>query len=338
MTVPLQPATSPMGPQQPVTAEMATLHALLDASLDLSPEYGPQLSSHLPMALEALHALGADAARMRAFSNTYATALRPRQTVTHSSATLGVFEAYPVWRSELARRLSDDGVDATLRESLRQLIPGAGAAAFHGLIRVGHALRAGHAGELAAALAYWASRYQAAPAAQTEPLSLECWLAALQGIHANTASQRVPRQGLISERMAAWAQRPEVIAIAPNLSTADFPDLAAKAAHIYASTGNFTVLHVVTSSTAMLRLRSWLPPHATDSYTSAVGTALLASGALAAEVGGDLPTAGWNRLVEAAIAQDDDHVIKLVLACRELDSEWPGEVWRAAACRAVGRR
>ncbi|MBN8488777.1 MAG: hypothetical protein J0M20_13785, partial [Burkholderiales bacterium] len=37
----------------------------------LSPEYGRQLSSHLPMALAALDALGADAARLDQFTATY---------------------------------------------------------------------------------------------------------------------------------------------------------------------------------------------------------------------------------------------------------------------------
>ena len=39
-------------------------------------------------------------------------------------------------------------------------LPGVAAAAFHGLIRTAHAVQSGHAGEVAAALAYWAWRWQ----------------------------------------------------------------------------------------------------------------------------------------------------------------------------------
>ena len=44
-----------------------TLTALLDRAQAFAPEYSGSLSRHLPMALVALHALGADTPRMEAF-------------------------------------------------------------------------------------------------------------------------------------------------------------------------------------------------------------------------------------------------------------------------------
>ncbi len=49
-----------------------TLARCLDLNLQqFPPEYGDQLSSHLPMALQALHSLGADEARLQAFFQRY---------------------------------------------------------------------------------------------------------------------------------------------------------------------------------------------------------------------------------------------------------------------------
>lgn len=313
----------------------AVLHCLLDESLALSPEYGPQLSSHLPMALEALHALGATAERMREFSARYSASLEPCPPGANAKAALGVFGDYAAWRREFGNRLAEQGMDAALRDALAVLMPGVGSAAFHGLIRVGHAVRAEHKGELAAALAYWACRFQPIHAEPGLPMPLDSWLDALAAMYKGTPRSRLPAQGLISERMAAWAGRSEVQAVAARLSVQEFPALALAAARLYAVTRNFAVLHVVTSSAAMLRLRPWLDDRAMEHFIAAAGVGLLASGAFGTE-GGDLPAPlSWDALAGAAIGQDDDHVIKLVLACRELDERWPDALWRCAATRAI---
>ncbi len=56
----------------PVTPATAMLHALLDASHGLPPEYRHGLSNHMPMALHALHAMGAGTQRMLDFYTSYA--------------------------------------------------------------------------------------------------------------------------------------------------------------------------------------------------------------------------------------------------------------------------
>ena len=60
-------------------------------------------------------------------------------------------------------------------------LPGVAAAAFHGLIRTAHAVQSGHAGEVAAALAYWAWRWQplAPPPQGGEALPFDDWAARL---------------------------------------------------------------------------------------------------------------------------------------------------------------
>jgi hypothetical protein len=44
----------------------------------------------------------------------------------------------------------------------------------------------------------------------------------------------------------------------------------------------------------------------------------------------------WPEIVARAIDSDDDHEIKLVDTCRELERVWGGAVWSVAASRALG--
>ncbi len=59
-------------PPLPSSSASETLQSLLSAHLQLPAEYQDQLTSHLPMALQAPHSLGASAERMQAFYAAYA--------------------------------------------------------------------------------------------------------------------------------------------------------------------------------------------------------------------------------------------------------------------------
>ena len=146
------------------------LAALLDQAAGLGPEYGPGLSSHLPMALAALAALGADDARLQQYFDHASTAFgahRPPVT-PHSlgaawTSLRGRIDAFDALAAHFAASLAQEGVDRVLRGSLPGLLDGVCAAAFHGLIRVAYAAQAGRPAELAAALAYWGCRWLPLP-------------------------------------------------------------------------------------------------------------------------------------------------------------------------------
>lgn len=322
----------------------ATLLALLDEGLTLSPESRPQLSSHLPMALDALQQLGADSARLHEFQQRYSPRLQAEPMLPAGAARprgFGRIEDYAPWFSYFRAALAARGRDAMLLAELPALMLGAGGAAFHGLIRVGHALRHGHAGELAAALAYWACRHQPLPEpSDTRPLGLPDWLAALRAL---PGAAHMPKRRLISERMADWGQRTDWQAIAGRLPSDELPALARAAAALYAGTGNFTVLHMITASAALLALLPWLQGDeaARRHFIRAAAAALMASGAVqqsaALTLAEPAQAPGWAALAAAAIAQHDDHVIKLVAACQALDAADSAPVWRAAAARALQR-
>lgn len=318
-----------------MTDTTTTLHALLDRGLALHPEYGAGLANHLPMALQALQALGADDARLRAFDARQRPRLRPRD---HHGA-----DGFEAQHARLTAALQRDGRDTLLRQALPGLMPGVAAAAFHGLIRTAHAVAAGHDGELVMGLAYWAHRHtpllqpdadtpRLPPGAGPGDLPAAHWLTALQSL----CEGRAVAGRLIVERMRAWAAQPDFAALAPRLRID--PDtlraLARAAAELYAASGNFTVLHMVTACHAMVTLQPWLdaPQAAWRPFSIAAAAALCAA---AARPGEATPPKPWPTIVPRALASDDEHVVKLVHAARELETAWGGDRFRAAATRAV---
>ena len=337
----------------PIERRLATLHQLLDQSLQLGPEYQQGMASHLPMALQALDALGADEAQMRAFHAHYAPRLAPTQATFDGidgpladwKAVRGHIQAYAALRRHFDIALARDGLDAVLRDALPALIDGAAGAAFHGPIRIAHAIESAHAGELAAALAYCTARWiplpgpAAADAVFTDPTA---WLAALDERQRRTAPGWRPKAPLISERMQQAAQTRAWIDLADALApphgdvAALLAALAKTAAARYAATGNFTVLHMATASRAAQVLSPWLPTHAAawSPLLHAVAAASLA--ACATPLQRDVSTSlTWDDVRRAACASDDDHVIKLVHAMTMQQARTPDPVWLRAARTAV---
>lgn len=320
-------------------ATLAQLHHLLDAGQAWSATYRGQLSNHLPMAQQALLALGASAGRLQAFTEAQETTLEPRGCARPASVTverdLGRADSDAAWRAHFAARIADLGSPAALREALAMLLPGAGAIAFHGLIRTGHAVLAGHDGELAAGLAHWACHFMPLPTTDGgPPLPLADWLQALKAL----PRPAYPAGSFIAGRMQAWVATPGFAAVAGRLHRGPdtLRDIALLAARTYAATGNFTVLHLLTASHAMSVLQPWWPaPALPRGFCMAAAAGLLASGAAPAATLDREPGRPWPALIAAACTQDDAHVIKLTHAAWRLDQCWPAPAWRCAVERAL---
>ncbi len=323
----------------PAPATLAQLHHLLDAGESLAPTYGGRLSNHLPMAQQALLELGASSARLQAWTERYETMLEPRQEArparVDAMRDLGRPASEAAWRAHFASRIAAMGPGAALREALLLLLPGAGAIAFHGLIRTGHAVLAGHEGELAAGLAHWAAHFLLMPIVEGGPeLALPDWLQALEPLPRPPA----PAGSLIAGRMQAWAGSPDFATVAGRLrrDPDTLRDLALLAARTYAATRNFTVLHLLTASHAMSVLQPWWPaPVVHPGFVVAAAAGLLASGAPPAQGLAMPPSRPWPVLLSAACEQDDAHVIKLAHAAWRLGRRWPDPAWRAAVERAI---
>lgn len=323
-----------------------SLRERLQAARRFDAEYASGLSNHLPMALVALARLGADDERLRAFEAAYAQRLHAAPPTEPWPAGdpwrqgLGDPRAWPAYRSLFAQWIEAESAAEVLDQVLPGLMQGVGAAAFHGPIRVAYAITANHAGELADALAYWACRWfecgerlVVAQRARQDPLPA---LEALRSI-------RIADRPLIALAIAAIAAHADFLPLASRLAVDErttLPRLAQLAAERFVAIGGFTTLHLVTSAHAMRVLLPWLDADdrtaALAHYTQAfaAGWATLPDGAGVPIEAAPLP---WPELVARAIESDNDHVIKLVDACRELERSEGGAVWAQAATRVVAR-
>ncbi|WP_088279976.1 questin oxidase family protein [Ideonella sp. A 288] len=314
-----------------------SLNALLSDGARFAPEYHGGLSNHLPMALVALQRLGADEARLEAFAVGYAERLAPAPAVQAWSAgdawrgRFGEPEAWPAYRSLMAEWIAQEGAGAVLAQALPALMPGCGAGAFHGPIRVAYAVASGHEPELADALAYWACRHlplgplPQAPGRVADPEAL------LRRLQAGRS-----RQPLIAQRMRDAAASPalhaEIARLAIDAGTLE--RLARLSAKAYTASGNFTALHLLTACHAMRVLQGLLddPLEALRWFWQAWATAVVAAGLTQKP---PRPVLDWDRIVPRALASDDEHVVKLIDSCREEERAYGGDDWRRAASRAV---
>lgn len=332
----------------PSVAHNATLLHWLDAGAGYDAEYSDGLSSHLPMAAMALHRLGAPPQRLHAWAEAYATRLQPAPNPQDWpsgdawAAHLGRRGAWPMYRSLFTQWLQQEGAGDVLEAVLPRLIEGCAGAAFHGLIRTAYAMQSAHRQELADALAHWAATWLALDAPMAAPSD---------GCDSDPAAvlRRLPLPPLpvagrlIAERVAVVAAWPGFGDAAAQLRVDDktLERLARGAAELYAASGNFTVLHLLTSAHA---LRVVLPvlddPQARLAAVAAYWRAFAAAwAASSARSQGAAPLQPWARIVATAVAADDDHSAKLVDSCREQQKAYGagqgGDVWRRAASRVV---
>lgn len=234
-----------------------------------------------------------------------------------------------------------------IRSHLTSLLKSPHAFAFHGMIRTAHAWETGHSAEIAAALATWASWWEVLPAisqtataAQT-PFTLEEWTQQLLQVSRQWQSP-VP---MISNRIRCAAETSHYAALAERL--APVATLAERRRQLlglarlaYLHSTNFTVLHLITGLRALGVL---LPLFAADCDQASLIAALdraTVAGWMAARVQWQeqLPEyteVDWCALHAAALAQDDEHVIKGVHACWFEDKLAPHPDWRKVAQRML---
>src|SRR5690242_14986368 len=139
------------------------------------PEFDGWLSNHGPMAAEAMVRHG-HAGQVHRWLDGYMARLEefPRGSGpigTGWQDALGDPRRIADWTAYFRREVSEQPWRQVLGTWWPRLLPGVAAAATHGVIRVGHAVRAltqdgedaEHLAELAHGLAYWAARWQPVP-------------------------------------------------------------------------------------------------------------------------------------------------------------------------------
>jgi len=356
------------GAQQPRTGSLALLHQALDEALAYGPAFDGAMSNHLPMALHAAWDMGADARRLQALVEHERPKLAPAGAATEAQAASarraalrrvegaagadewllhrGHPESHPWLQAYFATLLALRPAAQVLGAHLESLLRSPHAFAFHGLIRTAHAWESAHAGELAAALATWAAWWELLPAGRPdgESMAPPDWAQALRSRTQGWRSE-LP---MIIYRMRSAAETPLYADLAERL--APVPGLAerreqllAVAREAYLHSRNFTVLHLITGLRGLRVLLPLLPASVDQqALVAALDRAAVAgwmAGRLQWQDEVPLPApAAWPVLHRAALAQDDEHVIKGVHACWQEDVRAPDPRWRQTAQRMLEGR
>lgn len=323
----------------------------LDSALIDLAAHGSSLrngfTNHAPMVAEALETLGrADA--IAPWLAGYQPQILPRLAATGCAPTercaaLGRPEFEGDWREAVEAELAREPWPGVLARWTAALSPAAGAGALHGLIRVGHAARGlaradtpPRRAELAAAIASWASMYAElpiAPPATREPRSAADALAGLTRV---PPEQRRNGGSIVAalaalEGHAPFAQAFHTLDIDHLDDTVrDLSDFFARVflANVDSPLHAIVFTHAITGTAAARNLLPFLSDEAGGALLRHVwhaGAALYA--AYATQAPDPVPAASAQiapaNLVARAIANGDDHVIKLTEAVLTLPLE-PG--------------
>lgn len=305
-------------------------------------------NNHVPMVLAALERLGATADELRAYvaQIPYDPAPTPSPRASISRETwrehLGRHERAAALIAHFVDDVGARGRRAVLDEVIDELMAGVGAHAFHPLLRLGHALDADDDEEVGAALGYWVAAYLPGPPLDrdAEPVPFGALLEGLLASRELAALE--PCGGNIGQRMECFFDDPAFAPLAPRVAyDADDPlaEIARCSADAFVDRHHFTLLHAITSTRALGVVLPYVGDveAAVTHHAHALGAAVLT--VAVAPPAGHTPLPDddepWPAIIRAAIATHDDHVIKLVDACREEKRRTGDERYRRIALRDV---
>ena len=309
--------------------------------------YRGYLANHLPMALVALDAMGASDERIARFIARYEVQLEPLAPAAapieagDEARHLGEPRAFSSWVDYFAARIDHEGAPSVLRAWATRLAEGIGSGAFHGAIRTAYAVESGSARELAHALAYWASAYEALPVVKLGA-GIESPGQLLASIASNSehAGRKLPGANIAQRTRFAASQAGFAALVARADTQALTLDAVATALiHAYGASGNFTILHGVTGCHAF----RMLAPHFEDGPGA---VARFWTAIVAAYLGcGSPPVHGWRlegrdaldwpEIRRRAVECDDEHDVKLAYSCWREGLHYGGDAWRRVASAAV---
>jgi hypothetical protein len=258
---------------------------------------------------------------------------RPRWEITDEDwrEPLGDASRLGDWCALLTRQVHAEPWDAVLARWWPRLLPGAIASAAHGLIRTGHAVRAvreqvttARLDELAAALGYWAARWQPLAPSQAHPGSADIGMA-LDDLPA------IGRTGGIRTRLAQLGQDPAwatAVASGPSVSSPQCVPTALEslidvAVSRYGSWAHNKPVMLVHAATAPRAVALALPALPEQLWPASYDTAWAVTAAISAayrpthprpltpgQPRPELPPPELPEVVAEAVASADAHVIK----------------------------
>ena len=338
------------------------------------PEFDGWLSNHGPMAAEAMVRRG-QANRVHRWLDGYMARLEefPRGSGPIGPGwrdALGDPRRIADWTAYFEREITGQPWPQALDTWWPRLLPGVAAAATHGVIRVGHAVRAlredgqdaDHLTELAHGLAYWAARWQPVPGVPAEgppPVTARARAREPAGPAAAGALAAVPRiadqSGGIRDRLARLAGLPgwPAAAGAPQIPASDeelqpwlvgLVDAAATRYLWYGHGEGVMLVHSATAPNAILRTlpaldqQLWAPSVAAAWAAAAALTAIYAPAVPAGTAALPDPPGGPQAAEETfarAVEHGDEHVIKFADTAADVYARTGNPDVLAAAIRAT---
>jgi Questin oxidase-like len=337
------------------------------------PEFDGFLSNHGPMAAEAMVRHG-HSDLVGSWLDVYMRRLEefPRglgPIGTGWQEALGDLRRVADWTAFFRAQISERPWREVLNAWWPRLLPGVVAAATHGVIRVGHAVRAlladgddpSHLAELAHGLAYWAARWQTLPGghAGASAAAAAGRAPAATPVDLLAAVPRITEQaGGIGDRLARLADLPAwpaalagfSVPAAPEPIRALLADLvdAATLRYLYYGHGNGVMLvHSATAPSAVLRTLPaldtglWAPSLSASWAASCALTAVYSPAEPAPRAQLPEPPGGLSREETAtetfarAVEHGDEHVIKFADTAIDVFARTGNPEAIAAALRAA---
>jgi questin oxidase-like protein len=322
-----------------------------DRLRDTGPERDGWMSNHAPMAAEALTRHG-DGAIVHRWIDDYSDLLEPRPRGIDPiddeawRDPLGDPVRTGDWIDFFERRVTAEDWQTLLATWWPRLLPGIAAGATHGVIRVGHAVRAlaeqvtpPRLTELAHGLAYWAARWQPLAPAGRGPYRASDPRTALDAVP-RVADQRFGIRNRLAQLATTerWADAAGAVPGAGSVpDRLDAIVAAAIRQHGTRGHGNpIMMVHAATAPNAVLRTLPVLPPplwqpslEAAWAATAAVTAAYAPPDERPAPAQDGLDA---QEVMARAAAHGDPHVIKF--ADTALDVGTPGSL--AAAVQLTG--
>jgi hypothetical protein len=339
--------------------------ATIDDALAILHRTGPDLvggnSNHGPMVAEALYVLERPDAVipwLEGYKRRFQDCLQSRHPIAREGwqEALGDNRRSADWVAFFDRELAEASWQAVLQAWVPRLAPGLMAAATHGLIRTGHAVRSLAASEtptrlheLAEGLGYWASRYQVLPGRPADRQTGHSPREAVRYVE-RVHGPDFEARGSIVQQIKGLDAQPEFATAVTLVDTAGdlswfISELTETFAGIYLANPNGLIafVHAVTAPSA-LRL---LAPYLTDADARlAARYAWQACAAIYAWYSttpppstADLmpPAEAPDALIDRAVATGGAHTIKFTEACLREYALNPQPVYLVAARDAAER-
>jgi hypothetical protein len=335
----------------------------MDAALEIlaptGPEYGGGLANHGPMAAVALVAMERPDAVVP-WVEKYRKGLDARPSGTNAIGegawreALGEERRVGDWIVFFRHCVEEKPWRDVVSEWTPRLAPGIVAAAFHGVIRAGHAARSLAAAEtkarvleLAEGLAYWAANYHELPATLAQPPAGRLPSEAIAAVAHVPQGDRVTG-GPITDRLVPAERFPPFLGVLHSVdasgdASAFLSDLTETFAGVFLASvpprsGLIAFIHGVTGPSAV---RLLLPHLSEAACAQALKYAWQGAAAMYAALGGRVfadasgPAPSKDELVDRAVANGDEHAIKFTEACLREHALRPSPVFLHAARHAL---